>query len=57
MYFQNNTKAFIVAKFTEGEDYQYMHKLARNAGGMEKKRCKELVEYCDRCQAEKTAVK
>ena len=57
MYFQNNTKAFIAAKFTEEEDYQYMRKLARNAGGMEKKRHKELVEYRDRCQAEKTAIK
>ena len=57
MYFQNNTKAFIAAKFTEEEDYQYMHKLARNAGGMEKKRRKELVEYCDRRQAEKNSRK
>jgi len=43
MYFQNNTKAFMVAKFTEEEDYQYLHKLAWNANGMEKKRCRELV--------------
>jgi len=55
MYFRNNTKAFMVAKFTEEEDYQYLHKLAWNANGMEKKRHRELVEYCDRHQAEKNS--
>ena len=34
-----------------------MCKLARNAGGIEKKRHKELVEYCDRRQAEKNSLK
>ena len=57
MYFRNTTKAFIVVKFIEEEDYQYMCKLARNAGGMEKKRHKELVEYHDRRQAEKNSCK
>ncbi len=38
MYFQNNTQAFMTAKFTEEEkDYHYLHRLAREANGEERK--------------------
>ena len=57
MFFRNNTQAFIAAKFTEEEDYRYIHKLAREANGEEKKRRKELVDFRDKRQAEKTARK
>ena len=36
MYFHNNTEAFMATKFTEEEDYQYIHKLGREANGEEK---------------------
>ena len=57
MYFRNNTVAFMAAKFTEEEDYKYIHKLARETGGMERKRRREIVEYRDKRQAEKTTRK
>ena len=57
MFFRNNTQAFMAAKFTEEEDYRYLHKLARDANGEEKKRRKELVEFRDKRQAEKIARK
>ena len=44
----------MATKFTEEEDYQYIHKLGREANGEEKKRRKELVEFRDQRQAEKT---
>ena len=28
MFFRNNTQAFMAAKFTEEEDYHFIHKLA-----------------------------
>jgi len=37
MFFHNNTQAFMAAKFTEVEDHQYLHKLAREIQGDEKK--------------------
>jgi hypothetical protein len=52
MFFRNNTEAFMAEKFTE-EDYQYIHKLGREANGEEKKRHKELVDSRDKRQAEK----
>ena len=57
MFFRNNTQAFMAAKFTEEEDYRYIHKLAREANGEEKKRRKELVDFREKRQAEKTARK
>jgi hypothetical protein len=54
---RNNTQAFMAAKFTEEEDYRYLHKLAREANGEEKKRRKKLVDFRDNRQAEKTACK
>jgi hypothetical protein len=57
MFFRNNTQAFMAAKFTEEEDYRYIHKLAREANGEEKKRRKELVDFRDKRQAKKTASK
>ena len=56
MFFRNNTQAFMAAKFTEEEDYCYIHKLAQE-NGEEKKRRKELVEFRDKRQAEKTTRK
>jgi len=57
MFFRNNTQTFMAAKFTEEEDYHYIQKLAREANGEEKKRRKELVDFRDKRQAEKTACK
>ena len=57
MFFRNNTQAFMAAKFTEEDDYHYIHKLARDANVEEKKRRKELVEFRDKRQAEKNARK
>ena len=48
MFFRNNTQAFMAAKFTEEEDYHYIHKLAQEANGEEKKRRKELVDFHDK---------
>jgi len=47
----------MAAKFTEEEDYRYIHKLAQEANREEKKRHKELVDFHDKQQAEKTARK
>ena len=47
----------MAAKFTEEEDYRYIHKLAQEANGEEKKRRKELVDFREKRQAEKTARK
>ena len=47
----------MAAKFTEEEDYHYLHKLAWEANGEEKKWRKELVDFRDRQQAEKIARK
>src|SRR6266540_6089857 len=55
IFFQNNTQVFMAAKFTEAADYQYLCKLARDANGDEQKRRKELVEFRDKQQKEKTA--
>ena len=47
----------MAAKFTEEEDFHYLHRLAREANGEERKRRKELIEFRDKRQAEKTARK
>ena len=47
----------MAAKFTEPEDYQYLHMLAHESQGEEKQRRKEIVEFCDIHQAKKTAQK
>ena len=57
MFFRNNTQTFMAAKFTEEEDYHYLHKLAQDSNGEEEKRRKELVEFRDKQQAEKIARK
>lgn len=36
MFFKNDTEAFMAAKFTEKEDYQFLHKLGRESQGLEK---------------------
>lgn len=56
MYFRNNTQAFMAAKFTEDEDYKYLHALARKNDD-ERKRRRELVEFRDKREAEKIARK
>ena len=55
MFFQNNTQAFIAAKFTEPADYQFLCQLARDASGDKRQRHKEIVEFRDKQQKEKTA--
>jgi len=57
MFFRNNTQAFMAAKFTEPADYQFLCQLARDASGDERQRRKELVEFHDKQQQEKTARK
>jgi len=57
MFYKNNTQAFMAAKFTEPEDYKYLHMLARESQGEEKQRRKEIVEFRDIRQAKKTAQK
>jgi len=47
----------MAAKFTEPADYQFLCQLARDASGDERQRHKELVEFCDKQQQEKTARK
>ena len=55
MFYKNNTQAFMVAKFTEPEDYQYLHMLARKSQGEGKQRRKEIVEFRDIRQAKKNS--
>ena len=55
MFFKNDTESFMAAKFTEKEDYQFLHKLGRESQGLEKERKKELVKFRDERQAKKTA--
>jgi hypothetical protein len=43
MFFHNNTQAFMAAKFTEEEDYCYIHKLARESNGEEKSARRNLL--------------
>jgi len=57
MFFRNNTRAFMETKFTEPADHQHLRMLAREAKGEEKQRRKELVDYREKHQAEKTARK
>jgi hypothetical protein len=57
MFYRNNTQAFMAAKFTEAEDYQYLHRLARECQKEEKERMKEITEFRDKHQAEKIARK
>ncbi|EDR07528.1 uncharacterized protein LACBIDRAFT_327846 [Laccaria bicolor S238N-H82] len=52
----DENEAFMETKFTE-EDYQYIHKLGREANGEEKKRRNELTDFRDQRQAKKTARK
>jgi len=54
---RNNTQAFMAAKFTEPADYQFLHQLPRDASGDERQRRKEIVEFHDKQQKEKTARK
>lgn len=57
MFCRNNTHNFIAAKFTEPKDYMHLRHLVRDTGGEERKRRKELVEFREKRQAEKTARK
>ena len=47
----------MAAKFTEPADYQYLRQLARDASRDERQRHKELVEFHNKQQKEKTAQK
>jgi len=53
MYFRNDTEAFMKEKFTEKEDHQFLHKLARESTGEEKKRKKEIVDFREERQMTK----
>ena len=53
MFYKNNTQAFMAAKFTEPEDYQYLRMLAHESQGEEKQRRKDIVEFRDIRQAKK----
>ena len=55
MFFRNNTQAFMEAKFTEKEDFEFLHKMGRVSAGEEKKRKKELIQHRDAIQAKKVA--
>lgn len=57
MFFRNNTEAFMAAKFTEKEDFQYLHMLGRESQKAEKMRRKEIVEFRDQRQAARRAAK
>ena len=57
MFYKNNTQAFMATKFTEPEDYQYLCMLACKSQEEEKQQQKEIVEFCDICQAKKTVQK
>jgi len=45
----------MAAKFTEKENYQFLHKLGRESQDLEKQRKKTLVKFHDERQAKKTA--
>jgi hypothetical protein len=57
MFFRNNTEAFMAAKFTEKEDFQYLHMLGRESQKAEKMRRKEIIEFRDQRQAARRAAK
>ena len=57
MYFNNDTEQFIASKFTEEEDFKFLHKLGRESQSEEKKRRKEHVQYQEEHHAEKLAKK
>src|SRR6266699_7179001 len=57
MFYKNNMQAFMTAKFTEPEDYQYLCMLACESQGEEKQWRKEIVEFRNIRQATKTAQK
>lgn len=45
MYFRNDTEAFMAEKFTEKEDYQYLHALGRQPQVDQRKLMKEHVQF------------
>ncbi|KAF9474254.1 hypothetical protein BDN70DRAFT_908580 [Pholiota conissans] len=56
LFFRNGTQAFMAAKFTKEEDYQFLHMLGR--GPVEEgMRCRDIVEFWDKRRAEKTVRK
>jgi hypothetical protein len=57
MYFSNDTEQFIASKFTEKEDFKFLHQLGRESQADEKKRKKEHVQYQEERRAEKLAKK
>ena len=57
MFFRNNTQAFMAAKFTEKEDFEYLHKLGKGTEGIERQRQLDITDFWDKRQADKTARK
>ena len=57
MYFNNDTEKFIASKFTEKEDFKFLHQLGCESQAEEKNRKKEHVQYQEECRAEKLAKK
>lgn len=57
MFFKNNTEAFMAAKFTEKEDFQYIHKLGRESKKQEKLQRKEIIKARDDRQAARIATR
>jgi hypothetical protein len=55
MYFTNNTQAFMAANFTQPEDYQFLHQMARESIGEERKQKQELVKFQQNHHAAKLA--
>ncbi|TFK16613.1 hypothetical protein FA15DRAFT_606812 [Coprinopsis marcescibilis] len=45
MYFQNDTSDFIKRFFVEPEDYKFLHQMARETMGKDRRRQKEIVEH------------
>ncbi|KJA15050.1 hypothetical protein HYPSUDRAFT_59013 [Hypholoma sublateritium FD-334 SS-4] len=52
---KNDTKAFMAAKFTEKEDYQYIYKLGRESKKQERLQRKEIIKARDDHQAARIA--
>jgi hypothetical protein len=53
MFFHNNTQAFMDTKLTELEDQQFIHKLAREATGEQRKWKEQLIQHTETKIAQK----
>lgn len=53
MFHHNKTQAFMEAKFTEPEDFKFIHQEARKLKGVDKQRRFEIIEHAEETIAEK----